>query len=251
VTAYATPTVTLEEQLEGITDAVLGVMDERLTTGDDTSIRMVRELLCRGRDLWSGFRVAAAGPSEASAQVILRALTELSVTVPWLILRPDVFIELWKADHSARTLSKRELLEQAAIGQGIDPALLAALWEQHEQVLQQVQQLVEERRAAGDQLPWVRLDMRKYLPGLSARAEATRKDHIVDLYAKAYSMYSDWTHSGFATFIETEEVTDGGDELRREGVAAFLILVDEVGTFVGAGVTDRALAVAQELNRLA
>lgn len=52
----------------------------------------------RARSLWLGLRYASTGPSDASAQVILRALVEMTILLPWLAMDRDLHLRLWFAE---------------------------------------------------------------------------------------------------------------------------------------------------------
>ena len=64
----------------------------------------------RARSLWLGLQHASVGPSQASVQVILRALVELTILLPWLALDRELHPRLWLAEAQHQML---KLLQKA------------------------------------------------------------------------------------------------------------------------------------------
>jgi hypothetical protein len=58
----------------------------------------------RARSFWLGLRHASTGPSHASVQLILRAMVEMTILLPWLAKDPDLHPRLWVAEAKRQTL---------------------------------------------------------------------------------------------------------------------------------------------------
>lgn len=147
----------------------------------------------RGRSLWLGLRHATTGPSHASVQVILRALVELTILLPWLALNPDLHPRLWLAE-ATRQISK--LLQKAPTHAG--PRMAAGLADlgTEEQIAELEQAVAVARTAAlAAAVPGVGRGG-SLIPNLDEMVKTIDTPEAREAYGIAYSYLSGFTHSG-------------------------------------------------------
>jgi hypothetical protein len=196
----------------------------------------------RARSLWFGFRHASVGPSQASVQVILRALVELTILLPWLALDRDLHPRLWLAEAQRQIL---KLLQKAPTHAG--PYLAAGLAEVG--TLERIAELelaVSDARAAAITANVAGVGRGGSLvPNLEVMVKVIDTQAAREAYGIVYNYLSGFTHSGALTLgmsVSTEGVSleDGppdntlGD--RALGAVAYAMALELVSEVVGLGI---------------
>jgi uncharacterized protein DUF5677 len=147
----------------------------------------------RARSLWLGLLHAARGPSHASVQLILRALVEMTLLLPWLAKDPDVHPRLWGAEAARQSL---KLFQGAPANAGPRLAAgLAAIATQER--IAEFEETVAAARAAGLAAKVRGVGRRGSLvPTLADMVEVIGTPAAREAYGIAYNYLSGFTHSG-------------------------------------------------------
>jgi hypothetical protein len=196
----------------------------------------------RARSLWLGLRHASNGPSLASVQVILRALTELTILLPWLALDPDLYPRLWLAEAQRQIL---KMLQKAPTHAG--PYLAAGLAEVGTpERIAELELAVSDARAAAIAANVAGVGRRGSLvPNLDEMVKVVDTPAAREAYGIVYNYLSGFTHSGALTLgmsFSTEGVSleDGppdntlGD--RALGAVAYAMTLELVSEVAGLGI---------------
>ena len=198
----------------------------------------------RARSLWLGLGHAAAGPSHASMQVILRAIVEMTILLPWLAKDPELHPRLWTAEGERHILA---MLRGAPRNAG--PRLAAGLAQvgTAERVAEFEQTVEAARRDA--LTARVRGVGRggSLVPNLAEMVEAVDTPAVREAYGIAYSYLSGFTHSG-ARSLGVHVTSDGvvlddgppedtrGD--RTLAAIAYAMLLELVSGIAGLGIEE-------------
>jgi hypothetical protein len=147
----------------------------------------------RARSLWLGLRHATTGPSNASVQVILRALVELTILLPWLAINPDLHPRLWLAE-ATRQIAK--MLQKAPTHAG--PQMAAGLAHLGTAArIAELEQAVSAARTAALAAAVAGVGRGGALmPNLDEMVKAIDTPAAREAYGLAYNYLSGFTHSG-------------------------------------------------------
>jgi hypothetical protein len=177
--------------------------------GDDNRAIAIA-LARRGIFLWRAHRHSIKGPSLAASRIVLRTLAELQVTVGWLWLRPDVHLQLWRAE-SARHLGTiyREMPLTFA-GQVIDSSAVAtAILAQTDDAVNAARQLLKDLKQRGQ--PVEGIAGPSLIPSTEKMALQLTKAHkgsFADVYRLSVRSGGDWVHSAYTTLIRARQDAD-------------------------------------------
>jgi Family of unknown function (DUF5677) len=196
----------------------------------------------RARSLWLGLRHASAGPSHASVQLILRALVEMTILLPWLAKDPDLYLRLWVAEGERQLL---RMLENAPTH--ANPRLAAGLTEiGTSERIAELEQTVADARTAAMAAEVTGVGRRGPLvPSIADMVKAINTPAAREAYGIAYNVLSGFTHSGArALGMRVTSVgvllDDGppGDTLpdRVMGAVAHAMVLELVSEIAGLGI---------------
>jgi len=159
----------------------------------------------RARSLWLGLRHAATGPSHASVQLILRALVEMTILLPWLAKDPDLHPRLWVAEAERQIL---KMLQNAPTH--ASPSLAAGLTEvSTSERIAEFEQTVAGARTAAIAAGVTGVGRRGSLvPSLADMVKVVDTPAARDAYGIAYNYLSGFAHSGARALGMS--VTSGG-----------------------------------------
>ena len=223
-------------------------------TGESTPVGIIALAFGhRARSLYLGVLHAAEGPSEASAQVVLRVLVEQTIRLPWILLDREVHPVLWKAetDRHVRNLIKDG---PSKTGSGLAAAIAAQV---SVDVHEGLDRGVTEARALALAKGVVGVGRNgSLLPGLAVMTEQVGTPEAKEAYHLAYSMISGWTHTGAGAIgmIVTQEgvkFANGPVEdtapIRSMAAAAYLYMLEIVSREAGLSIENDAGALRRQL----
>lgn len=223
-------------------------------SGDTTAMAIVAVAVGRrARSLYLGVQHAVVGPSEAAAQVALRALIEQSILLPWLLLNPTVHPFLWTAEHQRHL---RNLIRQAPANAGA--AFAAGLAERATpERIEALDREISRARALAvtHGVQGVRSNG-SVIPSLAAMTAQLGTREAREAYHVAYNMTSGWTHTapgGLGLSIESEGVVFDDDSIedsapiRSMAAATYLYILGVVSKEAGLGIEDETESLRRGL----
>lgn len=197
----------------------------------------------RARSLWLGLRHASTGPSHASVQLILRALVEMTILLPWLAKDPDLHPRLWVAEAERQIL---KMLQKAPTH--ASPRLaagLAGVLGTPERI-SEFERAVAEARTAAIAAGVSGVGRRGSLvSSLAEMVEAVDTPAAREAYGIAYNYLSGFTHSragALAMRVTSDGVLleDGPPENtlpdRALGAVAYAMILELVSEIAGLGI---------------
>lgn len=182
-------------------EARLEVLGQSLDTGMPTTTFGLVALGFghRARSLWRGLLHASSGPSDASVQLILRGLVEMTILLPWLAKNPDVHLALWGAEGERQIL---KLLRDGPTNAGTQLAAGLAQRATPER-LAAIERAVAEARSRGRAANTIGLRPNgSLLPSLPEMVRAVNTPAAREAYTISYNFLSDFTHSGSRSLAE-------------------------------------------------
>lgn len=202
-------------------------------------------LASRARSIWMGIHHASEGPSNATVQLALRALVELTILLPWLATNPEVHLRLWAAEGERQI---RKLLRNAPTHAG--PRLAAALAEQATpERLAALDAAVNEARAIARSNGVRGVGTAgSLLPSIEKMVEVVGTPAAREAYGIAYNMLSSFTHTGargLGVRFEADGVLldDGAPDNpvgdRTLAAIAFAITLMYASEHIGLGIESR------------
>ncbi len=196
----------------------------------------------RARSLWLGLRHASTGPSDASVQLILRALVEMTILLPWLAKDPDLNPRLWVAEAERQMLKMFRIAPTHA-----SPRLAAGLIDVGTpERIAEFERTVADARAAAMAAEVTGVGRRgSVVPSLAEMVKVVDTPAAREAYGIAYNYLSGFTHSG-ARALGVHATPDGvllddgapGDTLpdRAMGAIAHAMILELVSEIAGLGI---------------
>lgn len=167
--------------------------------------------LHRGIALWRAHRQAVKGQSIAAPRILLRVLAELPITLGWMWLRPDIHIELWRAEYARNLATIYRGMPGTFAGQRLQATDFAAqVQEVADGRIQHARELIDQ--AARDGAPVKGLKPPALIPGTQEMVQQlvkAGKPAYNDTYQLAMRAGGAWVHSDWGSFLNIVEDGDG------------------------------------------
>ncbi len=223
-------------------------------TGPSTPIGIVALAFGhRARSLYRGVLHAVEGPSEAAAQVALRALIEQTILLAWLLLDPDVHLRLWTAEHQRHMrnlIMKAPTKAGSRFAAGLAEIVSDDAANTLDGAIAEGRRLAIEKRVVG-----VRKNA-SLLPGLEVMTEQVGTPEAKEAYHIVYNLISGWAHSGAgdlgltvtaAGVIFDDDRVDDSAPIRAMAAAAYLYMLGLVSRAADLSIEDQAESLRQQL----
>lgn len=207
----------------------------------------------RARSLWLGVRHSAAGPSNATVQVGVRAMVEIVILLPWLALDPVLHTRLWTGESERQILAMTRRAPTHAsprVAEGIARTLSAERVGEMERAVREVRDaaLAAHVKGVGRNGGLV--------PSLETMVEVVDSPVVREAYGVGYNYLSGFVHSGArslgvsltpAGVMFDDDVPSGTLGDRAMAAMAYAVILELASEIVGFDTAPAARRIRERM----